>query len=99
MKPMKPTARAIEIATRIWKQKDTSVFTIARIIDAEAIAEIEDLHAVRTALRSVARHKMPDGTPCWCNEYFHAQAFAGFAHSPSCTLARQSLFVQDATIA
>jgi len=63
---------------------------------AESQSETEGL---RTALRSVARHRMPDGTLCWCNEYFHAQAFAGFAHSPSCTVARQSLFVQDATIA
>lgn len=37
----KPTPRAIEIAGLIWKQKDTSVFTIARIIDAEAVLEIE----------------------------------------------------------
>lgn len=39
--PDKPSARAIKIAGLIWKQKDTSVFTIARIIDAEAIQEMQ----------------------------------------------------------
>lgn len=43
----KPTPRAIAIAERLWKQKDTSVFTIARIIDEEAIQEIERLQEMQ----------------------------------------------------
>lgn len=45
--PDKPSQRAVEISELIWKQKNTSVFTIARIIDAEAVQEIVRLQEMQ----------------------------------------------------